>query len=240
MYQFNGRIRYSEVDSEGKLSLESLLDYFQDCSTFHSEDLGLGVEYLKEKHMAWVLSAWQIVVERYPKLCERVVIATAPYEFKGFMGFRNFLMETEDGERLAYANTIWTLMDIEKMKPSKPTPAMLEAYVLEERLEMDYAPRKILLPKGEGVSQEIIEIRKHQLDTNLHVNNGQYVRMAMEYLPEGYGIGQMRAEYRMQARLGDKVCPLVYQDDDVVVVVLNNEEGQPYSVVEFQRKVCPV
>ena len=156
------------------------------------------------------------------------------------MGFRNFLMETEDGERLAYANTIWTLMDIEKMKPSKPTPAMLEAYVLEERLEMDYAPRKILLPKGEGVSQEIIEIRKHQLDTNLHVNNGQYVRMAMEYLPEGYGIGQMRAEYRMQARLGDKVCPLVYQDDDVVVVVLNNEEGQPYSVVEFQRKVCPV
>ena len=73
MYQFNGRIRYSEVDSEGKLSLESLLDYFQDCSTFHSEDLGLGVEYLKEKHMAWVLSAWQIVVERYPKLCERVV-----------------------------------------------------------------------------------------------------------------------------------------------------------------------
>ena len=55
-----------EVDSAGKLSLESLLDYFQDCSTFQSEDLNIGVEYLKERNMAWILSAWQIVVERLP------------------------------------------------------------------------------------------------------------------------------------------------------------------------------
>ena len=58
MYQFQNRIRYSELDSSGRLRLPALLDYFQDCSIFHSEELGLGVEYLKEKEMIWALSSW--------------------------------------------------------------------------------------------------------------------------------------------------------------------------------------
>lgn len=236
MYKFNGRIRYSEVDSEGKLSLEALLDYFQDASTFHSEDLGLGVEYLKEKNMAWMLSSWQIVAERYPNLGEKVIVGTAPYDFKGFLGFRNFLMTTEGGERLAYANTVWSLMDTEKMKPAKLTAEMLEAYVLEPQLEMEYESRKIRLPETVLSRQEGIEIRKHHLDTNMHVNNGQYVRMAMEYLPEKFIIGQMRAEYRKQARLGDVLYPVVYQADKGVTVSLNDEEEKPYSVIELRRR----
>ena len=45
MYTFESRIRYSETGSEGRLTMASLINYFQDCSTFHSEDLGLGVAY---------------------------------------------------------------------------------------------------------------------------------------------------------------------------------------------------
>ena len=94
MYTFESRIRYSEADMNDRLTIESLLDYFQDCSTFHSEDLGLGVDYLRKKHLAWVLNAWQIDVERFPKVAEYVRIGTAPYGFKGFIGYRNFLMES--------------------------------------------------------------------------------------------------------------------------------------------------
>lgn len=239
MYEFNSRIRYSEVDSTGRLSLESLLDYFQDCSTFHSEDIGLGVKYLEERHMAWVLAAWQIVVNRYPALCEKVAVCTAPYDFKGFLGFRNFLMRTENGEQLACANTLWTLMDMnmQHMRPVKPPEEMLAGYVLEERLPMDYEPRKILLPSDQSAAQEPLEVKQHHLDTNHHVNNGQYIRMAMEYLPEGFEIRQMRAEYKKQALLGDIISPVIYGDGKQIrTVALNNGEGQPYCVVEFKRK----
>lgn len=246
MYQFNSRIRYSEVDSSGSLSMESLLDYFQDCSTFHSEDLGVGVAYLSKRHLAWVMSAWQIVADRYPRLGERVVIGTAPYEFKGFFGYRNFLMETEEGERLACANTLWTLMDMENMRPAKPTAEMMEAYVLEEKLAMDYAPRKIALPGDGGVRMESIEIRPHHLDTNQHVNNGQYIRIAMESLPakylqeQGRTIRQMRAEYKKQAHLGDKIYPVVYYGEEgIAAISLNNREGEPYCVVELKRQPGP-
>ena len=92
MYTFDSRIRYSEVDSEGRLTMSSLINYFQDCSTFHSEDLGLGVEYLKGQHLVWVLCYWQITVNRYPGLGERVTIGTFPYDMKGFLGYRNFAM----------------------------------------------------------------------------------------------------------------------------------------------------
>ena len=56
MYSFNSRVRYSEVNKDGRLKLVSLLDYFQDCSTFHSEDAGMGTEYLAGQGLAWVLN----------------------------------------------------------------------------------------------------------------------------------------------------------------------------------------
>ena len=117
MYSYQARIRYSEIDEGGNLRLETLLDYFQDCSTFQSEDLGVGISYLKERHLVWVLSTWQIVVERYPLLGENVIIGTSPYDFKGFMGFRNFWMKDESGNYLARANSIWSLLDTQSNRP---------------------------------------------------------------------------------------------------------------------------
>lgn len=234
MYSFRSRIRYSEVGTDGSLTLESLLDYFQDGSTFHSEDIGLGIGYLEERHMAWILSAWQIVVERYPRLCENVVIGTQPYEFRGFIGCRNFLMETEAGERLAYANSIWSLMDMERMVPVKPTQEMLDGYTLSEKLQMDYAPRRIAVP-GNGEIQEKLQVKQHHLDTNGHVNNGQHVRIAMDYVPKEFQIRQMRAEYKKQARLHDIVVPVaaVNAERTLYTISLNDESGRPYSIVEF-------
>ena len=59
IYQFDSRVRYSEVDENRRITLLSILNYFQDCSSFHSEKIGFGIDYLKEKQCAWVLSSWQ-------------------------------------------------------------------------------------------------------------------------------------------------------------------------------------
>lgn len=235
MYEFTSRIRYSEVDSDGKLSLESLLDYFQDCSTFHSEELGVGLDYLNGFGLAWVLSSWQIVVTRYPRLCEQVTIGTFPYEFKGFLGSRNFYMKEEAGNMIAKANTLWSLVNIKTMKPERPTELMLEKYVIEPKLEMNYEPRKILIPEG-GNEAEEIHIRVHHLDTNHHVNNGQYVRMAMGFLPEGYEIGQMRAEYKKPAFLDDIIYPYVVEKEENYLVSLRDSQGAVYVNVEFRKE----
>lgn len=240
MYEFSAKIRYSETDSEGKLAMESLLDYFQDSSTFQSEELGRGVKYLKQNKLAWVLSAWQIVVERFPMLCEEVVIGTFPYQFKGFLGSRNFYMKDKEGTRIACANSLWTLVNTETMKPVMPSEEMLTAYELEPKLEMNYLPRKIVIPGGEdgaeALEAEEIVVRRQHLDTNHHVNNGQYIRMAMGFLPEDIQILQLRAEYKKQAFLGDVIHPLVLKKEDTYVVSLQDEQGVAYVNVEVVVK----
>lgn len=233
MYTFDSRIRYSEVGSDTRLCLISLLDYFQDCSTFQSEDLGVGIDYLKEHHMVWLMSSWQIDVLRYASLCERVTVGTFPYEFKGCFGHRNFYMADQNGEMLAKANSLWTLMDTETMSPVKPTQKMLDAYVMEPKLEMEYLPRKLQFT-GEACGHEALEVRKHHLDSNFHVNNGQYVAIACDYLPADFAIRRMRASYHKSAVLGDMMFPSVYHmADDTIGVALRGEGGDIYANVMF-------
>lgn len=89
-YSFNSRVRYSETGENGKLTLPGVLNYFQDCCTFHAESVGLGGDVLKARDRAWVLSSWQVIVDEYPAMGTEIRITTAPYNFKGFMGMRNF------------------------------------------------------------------------------------------------------------------------------------------------------
>ena len=90
MYTFESRVRFSEAGHTELLTLPGLVNYFQDCSTFQSEDIGYGVESLKKSGQAWILSAWQIVVNRYPKLGEHIRVSTWATDFTGLFGLRNF------------------------------------------------------------------------------------------------------------------------------------------------------
>ena len=221
MYTFDSRVRYSETGEEGLLSLPAIVDYFQDVSTFQSE-----------KDLLWVMSAWQEVVHRYPALGEKIRIGTIPYELRGFMGLRNFFMDTEDGERLAQANSVWSLINHKKGVPVRVLPEMVEKYDVKERLQMDYAPRKIAVPQG-GIRQEPFRVERQHLDGNHHVNNGQYISMAMAYLPENFAIRQMRAEYKKSALLHDIVVPIIVTEADRVTVSLCSEDESPFVVVEL-------
>ena len=234
-YSFDSCVRYSEIGEDRKLTLNAVINYFQDCSTFHSEEVGVGIDYLEENHTVWVLSAWQIVVKRYPSLCEKIKITTWPYAFRRFMGSRNFTMEDADGNVIAYANSIWTYLNTETGLPVNVSKEQQEAYRLEEKFPMDYASRKITFGK-EYIKHDSFCVRPHHLDTNHHVNNGQYVAMACEYVPENFEIGQMRAEYKGQAVLGDMIIPMVHEEKGIYTVALCNEAGEPYAIVELKEK----
>ena len=235
MYTFDSRIRYSETDSEGKLTMAALINYFQDCSTFHSEDVGLGIQYLRERSLVWVLSSWQILVDRYPEMGEMVTVGTCPYDMRGFLGYRNFWLADEKGNYIAKANTLWSLLNTQTGKPSAITEDMAAGYGLGEKLEMEYAPRKIAIPQG-GVTQETIVVKKHHIDTNHHVNNQQFVDMAMDFLPEDFEVGQLRAEYKKQAFLDDVLVPYVAAEGAKIVVSLTDQAGAPYVIVEFLKR----
>lgn len=233
MYTMESRVRFSESDANDRLTLPAIIDYFQDCSTFQSEDLGLGLKFLREQHLTWVMSAWQLEISEYPKMGEKIAVRTFPYEFKGCFGFRNFMLDKADGTRVVKANSLWTLMNLQEMMPHRPTPEMYEKFVLEEKLPMNYLPRKIALP-AEMEIQESFFIKKQHLDSNGHVNNGQYVKLAAQYLPENETIHGLRVEYKKQAMLGDEITPRVHREEGLCIVNLGMADGTPYMVAEFR------
>lgn len=234
-YQFDSRVRYSETAMDRKLTMVSLVDYFQDCSTFQSESLGCGLDFMKENKLAWMVLSWQIEIIRRPALGEKITVQTWPYGFKAFYGYRNFALVDEQGEYLAKANSIWVLMDLETGKPCKDTSAYTEKYTLEPQLDMENLPRKIKIPK-DSVQRESFVVCKHHLDTNKHVNNGQYISMAEDYLPTGFYTGKLCVEYRQQAKLHDVIVPKVYKEENQVTVSLCGENENVYAVVSFTRR----
>ena len=236
MYQFGSRVRYSETDEQGRLSLTGIINYLQDCSTFQSEDLGLGIDYLKERHRAWWLSSWQIVIDRYPALGEEIVISTWPYDFKGMYGYRNFTIQDRAGGYLVRANSIWFFFDTEAGRPVRVREEDVRGYGTgEERLSMDYAPRRIVVPAEYHTAEPVVAAR-HHLDTNHHVNNAQYVEIAREALPEHFKIGEIRVEYKKAAVLGDVMTPHVSRTEEGYVVSLCDKESSPHAVIWLKEQ----
>lgn len=234
MYSIESRVRYSEVNSEKQLTLSAILDYLQDCCTFQSEDMNVGVDYLAREQAAWVLSSWQIEVLRYPKMAEKIKISTWPYDFKGFYGKRNFLITDEAGEALVKANSLWVFMDIVRMRPVRIKDEVIEAYksVMEPPLLGNWGERKIFVPEG-GKKREPVRVARFQIDTNHHMNNGKYIQLAEEFLPENFTVGGLRAEYKKAAVLGDMLYPAVTIEENQAWVALKDAEDTTYAVIQF-------
>lgn len=233
MYTFDSRVRYSEVGEDGKITISALMDYMQDCTNFQSEDLGVGLAFHREKALMWVLNSWQIIFNRFPSMGERITVGTQSYGCRKMIGYRNFLVTDSQGEQVAIANSLWVLIDLKRGRPIVITPEIGDVYGKHEPLEMAYASRKISVPEGGEVKESII-VREYHLDTNHHVNNRQYVQIAMEFLEKDAVVGELRVEYKKQAVLGDEMIPVVYHvSEKEMIILLRDGEGKPYATTQF-------
>ncbi len=236
MYSFKSRVRYSELNHQkGILDCSSIINYFQDCSTFQSEDLNRGLTYLQSKNRVWLLNSWQLQILRPVRLGDYITLGTWAHDFKGAYGYRNFIMKDEKDEVLAVANSIWVYIDTETGKPTRIPKdyAITSGYGMEPAYQMDQAERKVELPEQYNL-QPSFAVIKSNIDSYNHVNNGQYIKLAEDYLPEDYIIKSMRVEYRAQAVLGDIIIPMVSNKNDIITVGLSDITLKPYAVIEFR------
>lgn len=232
MYSFNSKVRFSETDQNGRLKLSSLMDYFQDCSTFHSESAGVGIDHEMENKRAWVVSYWQIEIDRYPFLYENIKTGTFATSFKGACGNRNFFMEDEKGNMIARAKSIWAYVDTENGRPVRITEEEVEKYGTDNLFELENMGRKVQKGK-DPVLMESFKVRKEYIDRNGHVNNCRYVEMASEYIPEESDIKKVRVGYMKPARYGDTIYPYVSEDENKLTVELADENRNSYCITEF-------
>lgn len=271
MYSFTGRIRFSEVDETGRLSIPAIVDLLQDCSTFQSESLGVGPAHARECGKAWMLSAWQIEVVGRPAFASQIRVSTWATAFKGVRASRDFTICDVDDATAAHpfvrATSSWFLFDSNVGRPIRLPEEEVAPYLPDiegdEPLGMPRIPRRISV-EGEGVAAAPVTVTGAHLDTNHHVNNAQYVSLALGALDE-LGFSGAYAEapgaaapgvdpdaapasderpsslwidvhYTAAAKLGDVICPHVHAADGATTVSLDGADGKPYAEVRLRRE----
>ena len=221
MYSLNYKVTTSTCDSDGKLKLYSALQMMQDCSEMWIDSEQGVKDYFEKENMAQLLASRQVEVIRRPSFKEELTVTTSVYGMKSMFGFRNTFIYDAEGLPCYRTWSMGAFVDKSTGKLKKVDDQTINTMLLEPKLDMNYKDRRIILPKEGGTVLAPIAVQRADIDYNKHVNNANYIRMAMELLPEGFEVKGLRVEYRVPARLNDQLVPTVYQQDELFIVALN-------------------
>ncbi len=232
MYQYRDRVSYSEVDKNLNLNYYSLVNYMQDCSCFHSDDVGVGVNYLSTIDLGWFVTSYEIHINRLPKYMERIVISTYPYQVRGMMARRIYTIATEDGELLVYADSLWVLMDLKHLRPARLNDKIVAAYPVDADMPtFDFRRPKLHLQEGGQVVGRF-KVGEQHLDTNGHMNNSFYIDVTRRYLPKE-DFSEVNVSYKKAALLFDELdIYLVELETGYQIALLKDDEV--YTILEYK------
>lgn len=234
MYSLKYKVTTSTCDSEGRLKLYSALQMMQDCSEMWIDSEPGVKQYFAEQNMAQLLATRQVEIIRVPEYKEELTVTSTVYDMKPMFGFRNTFIYDAQGNPCYKTWSMGAFVDKVAGKLKRVDQTTIASMNLEPQLEMNYRDRRIILPKQGGDMLEPVKVLRADIDYNKHMNNANYVRMAMELLPESMVVRGMRVEYRVAAKLGDILTPTMYQIDDGFIVSLSvNDEVS--AIVEFTR-----
>lgn len=215
-------IHFYEIDYKKNILITALIDYFNDVCMDQSEKLGIGLDYIIENGVTWMLYKWDITIKRYPKYREKIKVTTEPYAFKKFYGYRKFSVLDSKGEVIATANSVWILINIENKRPLKIPESMINAYGI---LKNENSSLKIgNIKKIEKIDNEVeFKVRYSDIDTNGHVNNEKYAAWMIESVPldviSNNMLKNIKITYKKETKYGERIKVLTENDikDDKII-----------------------
>ena len=200
-------------------------------------------QYFTEQNMAQLLATRQVEVVRVPEYKEELTVTTSVYGMKPMFGFRNTFIYDAQGNPCYKTWSMGAFVDKVAGKLKRVNNATIASMNLEPQLEMNYKDRRIILPKEDGTLLAPIKVLRADIDYNKHLNNANYVRMAMELLPEDFEVKGLRVEYRVAAKYGDTLFPTIYKTNEGFIISLSiNDErlrvgeqssGMVSAIIEF-------
>ena len=233
MYSLKYKVTTSTCDSEGRLKLYSALQMMQDCSEMWIDSEPGIKQYFTIQNMAQLLVSRQVEIVRVPSYKEELTVTTSVYGMKPMFGFRNTFIYDAEGKPCYRTWSMGAFVDKSDGKLKRIDEATLDSMHLDPQLELNYQDRRIILPKEGGKTLEPIRVLRADIDYNKHMNNANYVRVAMELLPEDFEVKGLRVEHRVAAKLADQLIPTLYEQDGTYIVALSI--GNDVSaIIEFQ------
>ncbi len=200
-------IRSYECDKDGFLRMVTLMNIFQDMADTHAGLLGLGLDFCLEKGLAWVGANYRIIIERLPKLHEKISVETWPAVEQRLGAIRDFLVYDESGKVIIRASSQWILINFEKKRPVGLRENLPQYQIIEERsIDGDFEKMESV---GRIDCQRRFLVRYDDIDFNKHVNNAVYPLWALEAIDYGfrdaYQVQDIEIAFKKECKLGEEV-----------------------------------
>lgn len=202
-------VRHHECGPDAKLKLNSLFDYLQDAAAGHADHLGVGIQFLAEHRMLWVLSRVKLRIARMPAIGERICVTTYPSGPEKIFATRQYAVCDEKGELIIYGTSFWLLLDGREV----PSPEAASASWKRLAGERGSDPLFSGLDKLEG-NPAVSELREYtvshsMIDVNRHLNNAYYAFFTNDALGMMSGafrsVSEIQVNFNHSGTLGDRI-----------------------------------
>ncbi len=206
---------------------------------YQSETLGVGIDYLTENNMAWVLYKWDITMESYPLLNDTIKVETFAHSFKRFYADRKYEIFDGKGNKIGHADSVWILINTDRRRPIRVTKDMYEVYGIDDSNNTPIDIENIL-SINKVDSEKSFQVRYSDIDTNIHVNNVKYAAWALETIPKdiilNYELKNIKVTYIKETTYGETitVSTEVIREENKTICRhrIINEEGIELTLLE--------
>lgn len=183
VYRETFRVRSYELDPLGRLQIPILCKLLQEVAVAHASLLGVAVETLLERDMAWVLLRLRLSLDRWPLGGDEIVIETWPEAMSKLVVERRFALSMPDAQPIGTVSTLWTALDLVRRRPVR-LPS--EAWDRFHEFDIGSAPVKgDKLEVPDPAERELaFSVRRSDVDLSGHANNTTFVEWAMEAVPD--------------------------------------------------------
>lgn len=235
MYSIDNIVTTSCCDEDGKLKLFSAFQMMQDCSELWVKSEPALDQSFKDMGMTQLLASREVEIVRVPKFGEHLTTITSIYDGNQLFGFRNTFIYDSNGQPCYKTWSTGAFVDRSSGKLKRIPEAVVKSVTIEPTKDMTYGERRIILPKSvELAKQNEVAVTHNDIDYNGHMNNANYIRIACEYLPDGFIYDHVRIEFKAPAKYGDRITPKTILTSEGKFFVQLNIDGRVSTIIEFK------
>lgn len=236
MYSIDNIVTTSTCDKDGNLKLFSAFQMMQDCSEMWVDSEPRVGEFFDRSGMTQLLASRQVEIVRVPRFKERLRTETTVFDVKPMFGFRNTFIYDEEGNVCYKTWSMGAFVDRSTGKLQRIPAEVLATVSIEPKKDMAYGDRRIVVPKDADFQvQAPVAVTHNDIDYNGHVNNANYIRIALEYLPDGFSYDNVRVEFKRPARYGEAITPKTFLSEDGVLYVELMIDDSVSTIIELRK-----
>ncbi len=189
-------------DRYGNLRPLILMNELQGLGDTHAEILGVGMTFLREHNVAWVVTHYLVDIIETPRVGEELTFSTWPSVADNLRTTRDFEIHDAAGKLLVRATSQWALLDMATRRPlrlSEKLPAFPHSNVRAWDRTFDK------FPDFEPQKTHTFKCRFDDIDVNQHINNAVYAVWATESV--GYQYRNAHVLRQMELNFKREISP---------------------------------